>query len=195
MRFFSSETPFSADYDLDFDLDYPGTGQWPVPSFAYDDDGSIVDDPVVSGSGPRVINVRAHGGLNWVGSFTSGDHGATGTYPTPSPHHLCVVTAGLALLVDVDEPSNGATIVQDDVQHVAWLAHPALLLLATSSSLFAVGAAGVAWTAKHVVHDDLTVTSTTSAMIWCTGTVLDYRPGELGIDPLTGQVRNGPHAS
>lgn len=124
--------------------------------------------------------------------FPAGGLGSlSGVFATPSPDALCIVVDGLAFLVRVDRPGDGAVIAHDQVEQVVAAPACGLLLLARPIDIVAVSAEGVAWKSPRLADDDLRVTGTDGSGIECTGGALNGEPVTLVVDPSTGRVTSG----
>jgi hypothetical protein len=105
---------FDPAYDAGVDPEFPGGGNWGSPVYGFGRDGELTE-PLESRWGPPVV-VQISADDPWVGFFSAGGlGGTTGVYACPSPDHLCVVADGLAYLVDVRRPDEGATLAHNQV--------------------------------------------------------------------------------
>jgi len=68
---------FRPDYQVEVDPEFPGDGDWHAPT---------TDQK------------------QWIGTFTAGSTASTGVLRPPDPRRLCCVVAGLAYVVNVDDP-------------------------------------------------------------------------------------------
>ncbi|GAA2841410.1 hypothetical protein [Crossiella cryophila] len=160
---------FEPAYAVEVEPEYPATGDWSCPVFAFDRDGRVIDEADRGFGMPRVIRVMPTDGAEWVGLFSSGLPGREdGVFAGPGPGQLCVVVNGLAQVVAVDEPAAGAVVVCELVNQVVPVAGAALLLLVTYTDLVAVGLRGVAWESARLALDGLRVESASAAGIRCT---------------------------
>ncbi|MGO1050049.1 hypothetical protein [Crossiella sp. CA198] len=160
---------FEPAYAVEVEPEYPATGEWSCPVFAFDRDGRVIDEAEWGFGMPRVIRVTPTEAAEWVGLFPAGLPGrADGVFAGPGAGQLCVVVNGHALVVRVDEPAAGAVIVCEPVNQVVPVVGAALLLLVTYTDLVAIGSDGVAWESARLALDGLRVVAASGAGIRCT---------------------------
>jgi hypothetical protein len=142
------ERPFAAGYTVEVVDDVPA--------------GADVVELVRSGPTPAfTIEVATEAGGWWAGVVLSGRppvaRALQGVWTTPSPATACVIAAGEAVLVDVDEPAEGAgrLVPGDPFTSVRAAADDGLLLLASPWTITAIGADGVRWTTARLAIDGL----------------------------------------
>lgn len=189
----SNEGAFAPAYVVEIDPEFPADGRWPCGVFAFDRDGAIAPEFVSRWGAPRVICVTPAASPEWIGMFPSGGLGGlSGIFATPAPERICVVVDGLAYLVRVTAPGEGAVVAHDTVEQVSSVANPALLLLVRGIDLVALGIDGISWRSARLAVDDLRVIGTEPEGIRCVG---DFLSGDLDVivvDPATGRVVSGP---
>lgn len=129
-----------------------------------------------------VLRVTAPGARPWDIAV-----GAPGWWRTPIPTAIAFISDWRGYVVDVvtrhilvEIP--GVTRIREDERH-------GLLLLATSTSLTAVGVDGIAWETDNLARDDLKVVRIDASEIVCTGVIDDVLPTRIVIDPLTGRAK------
>jgi hypothetical protein len=182
---------FSPEFRVNVDPEFPGDGDWGCAVFGFDRDGRLQESFDSRWGAPTVVEVMPVEGERWIGQFAAGGlGGVSGVYATPSPRQLCVVTDGLAYLVDVDRAHLGARVVHDQVGQIEAVVDPGLLLLVRFIDIVAVGPDGVAWRSLRLALDDLHVVSTTGGLIWCSLDNLGWSP-TIALDAATGEQRDG----
>jgi hypothetical protein len=160
---------FASAYEIQADPEFPPNGTWSCPLFAYDRDGCVQPEFVSRWGAPRIVHVQPATATEWVGMFPAGGLGGiSGVFATPSPERLCVLVDGVAYLVRVDAPGDGAVIAHDQIEQVFPASAPPLLLLVR----------GIDIVAPSGIH--------------CTGDLLAETRTSLVIDPMSGQVTAGP---
>lgn len=182
---------FEPAYEVTVDPEFPGSGSWSIPVFAYDSEGKLVDEFRSAWGTPRVVEVRPRDSDPWVGFFPSGGvGGASGTFATPDPSRFCVCVNGAAYTVDVRRPESGATVLRDIVQQVTSTEEPQLLVLAGFTDLAAIDSAGPAWESGRLGMDGLRVVSTSAGIIHI-GVLGDNMTEEfLDVDARTGILKD-----
>lgn len=184
---------FSAAFEAEPDPEFPADGDWRRPVYAFDRDGSLQAEFVSRWGPPRIVRVQPASSPEWIGMFPAGGlGGVSGVFATPSPDRLCVVADGLAYLVRVDSPADGAVIAHDQVGQVVASPEPAVLLLVRFIDIVALGADGVAWQSPRLAVDDLRVVEVSAAGILCMGDLLAGDPVSFVVDPESGLVTSGP---
>jgi hypothetical protein len=167
--------------------EFPGDGDWRCPFFAYEREGVVQVASGTTWGAPTVVEVSLADDSRWIGTFAAGGLGGTsGVFATPDPFGLCVVNDGLAYLVDVRYPENGAAPLHWQVEQVVEVREPSRLLLVRFIDMVALGSEGVAWRSPRLAVDDLRVVSTVDGMIECT---LDNLGGSetITLDAVTGE--------
>lgn len=174
-------------YEVEVNPEFPPDGEWRCPVFEFNHDGGL-DGGFTSRWGATVVRVAAT--TEWVGLFpASGPGGVDDVFATPDPGRLCVVAEGLAYLVRVAAPAEGAVVAQVGVQQVVSV-EDRLLLLVSESDIVALGADGVAWRSPRLAWSGLSVVRAGAEAVHCTG----YRgeqPCEVVVDPATGGLVAG----
>ncbi|RHA37746.1 hypothetical protein [Cellulomonas rhizosphaerae] len=184
---------FSAAFEAEVDPEFPADGDWRRPVYAFDRDGDLQDEFVSRWGPPRIVRVQPAHSPEWIGMFAAGGLGVeSGVFATPAPERLCVVVDGLAYLVNVDSPADGAVIAHNQVHQVVASAETSLLLLVRFIDIVALGADGVAWQSPRLAVDDLRVVEVSAAGIHCTGDLLAGDPDSFVVDPESGLVISGP---
>jgi hypothetical protein len=149
---------FAAVYEVETQPEFPGNGDWGCPVYGYAAEGSVAADFESRWGAPTVLRVISASGAESILMFGAGGlGGASAVSACPNPDHLCVVVAGLAYLVDTDEPERGAVIIRSDTQEIVPLPDESLLLLPGFQDIAAVGVNGVAWRSPRLVLDRLAV--------------------------------------
>ncbi len=180
---------FEPIFDVEVGPEFPGDGQWREPVHGFDRDGAPAE-PFDSRWGPPLV-LRVDANPAWIGSFPAGGLGGiSGVFACPSPSDLCVVADGLAYLLDVRKPEQGATIARDQLTQVTPLKDPPLLVLTRCIDLVAIGPNGIQWRTSRLAVDELCVRSASSAAIVCTGYNLGGE-AEILVDPATGAPSGG----
>jgi hypothetical protein len=183
---------FAPAYTIEVDPEFPGTGDWGLPVVAFDRDGQIVEAFESRWGTPLIVRVNPHGGRSWIAMFPGGGGAfVRGLFGCPNPVDLCVVVDGEALLVNVEGPTQGATIAQLDVTQVVPIVGAALLLLVGYTDVAAIGSAGVAWQSRRLAMDDLRVVEANSESVTLQGWMGGSDPERLVIHPATGEVIEG----
>jgi hypothetical protein len=108
--------------------------------------------------------------------------GVRGVFAAPSPAALCAVVDGLAYLVDVEAPADGAIIAHDLVSQVVPVPRRDLLLLVRMIDIVAWGPEGVAWRSARLAVDDLRVERATAEAIVRSAWMLEDKTEEVTLD-------------
>jgi hypothetical protein len=106
---------------------------------------------------------------------------------------MLVVVEGLAYLVDVTAPDQGAALLREPVTQVVPVDEPPLLLLVDFSAITAIGVHGLAWQARRLCIDDLRVESPSEHEIVCSGSNLDGRDQDHPRSRNRRPNRRAPH--
>lgn len=114
-----------------------------------------------------------------------------GVFAAPSRAALCAVVDGLAYLVDVEAPGDGAVIAHDQVSQVVPVPARDLLLLVRMIDIVALGPEGIAWRSARLAVDDLRVEQATAEAIVCSAWMLEDQADEVTLDPSTGDILEG----
>jgi hypothetical protein len=185
--------PFSPDFAVQTDPEFPADGDWSCAVIPFDRDGQVTQEFVSRWGAPRVLRVQPVGSPEWVGMFPAGGLGGlSGVFATPSPERICVIVDGKAYLVRVNAPGEGAVIVQNTVEQVVTLEDPALLLLVRGIDIVALGLGGMAWRSPRLAADGLRVVGADARGIWCVGDLLSEGQDSVVVDRATGLVASGP---
>lgn len=186
---------FEPNYTVEVDPPFPPDGTWDSPIVEFDTDGRAHARAVFDVRRALIARVEPAQRTTWLGVFANGGLGQVDeTFACPGPGQLCVVAEGMAYLVNVDTPIDGAVIAQAQVQHVAADAEHQLLLLASDIDLVAVGVNGLAWRSPRLALDGLSTAGADSEGIHCHAWLGDHdgTTEPITIDPHTGQVAAGP---
>jgi hypothetical protein len=160
---------FDPGFVVELEPEFPGNGDWRVPTFGYDRMGNVVEAFESRWGTPLVLTVKPDEAADWVGMFAAGGLGElTGVFACPGANDMCVVAAGEAYLVDVTRPANGAVMAQNTVCQVLRVARMSLLLLVRPWDIVAVGPAGITWRTQRLAVDDLRVEQADETSIVCT---------------------------
>jgi hypothetical protein len=180
---------FAPSYALEFEPEFPPDGVWTEPVHAFGRDGSHSTTVVARWGAPSIIQVTPRSGESWIGMFESGglSEGVSEAHACPDPSRFCVISGGLAYLVNADVPMDDAVPLLTPVMQVAGIDDPALLLLVTYSELVALGRDGVAWTSGRIALDGLRVESIVGAQITCLADNLEGGEDRLVLDASSGQ--------
>jgi hypothetical protein len=182
---------FSPAYRVKVDPEFPGDGDWRLPVFGFDRDGRVVRKFESRWGVPLIVRVTATQ-AGWVGMFAAGGLGGVrGVFAAPSRAVLCAVVDGLAYLVDVEAPANGAVIAHDQVRQVVPVPGRDLLLLVRMIDIVALGPEGIAWRSTRLAVDDLRVVQATADAIVCSAWMLEDKAEELTLNPSTGAILEG----
>lgn len=172
--------------------EYPGNGRWRHQLFCFDRSGALAPDPVTRWGAALTVEVHPADSPAWVGSFASGGLGGISALSAgPSPTQLVVVVDGLAYLVDVESPTGGASIADDQVTQIVPVGTD-LLLLVRFIDIVAIGPKGLAWLSARLAVDDLRVEHSSTDRIVCSCELLDDGRAEIVLDPRTGAQIAGP---
>ncbi len=180
---------FTPAFDVELDPEYPGDGDWGIPTIGIDPGGGLCEPFESRWGPPLVVRVDTPDG-SWAASFAAGGLGsATGTYACPSPTHLLVVSGSSAYLVDVPHAQRGATVLHSQVTDVVRAGDR--LLVVGIVDIVGVGPQGVDWRTARLCLDGLRVIDTAGDCIRCTGEFFgDVH--DLAVDATTGQRTEGP---
>jgi hypothetical protein len=178
---------FSPGYACEVDPEFPGTGDWGDPHHGFQRDGRATG-PFRSRWGvPLVVRFTPVATGRWVGSFEAGGtRELTGVFACPAPTAALVVCGGQPYLVDVAEPTRSAPLSLPPVAQVARVLDAELIVLATISSLAAVGGSGLLWHGERLYWSDLRVHEATPHGIRCAGYSFGGEVQEFTVDPHTG---------
>lgn len=183
---------FEPAYHVSIEPEFPGDGDWGCPVISYGRDGEPLAEFESRWGTPTVVEVTPAGGDPWVGMFAAdGLGGVCGVFACPSPEQLCVATDGLAYLVNVKRPTDGAEIVHDQVGQIVAVERLPLLLLVRFIDIVALGPDGIAWKTPRLAVDDLRVQRATADGIECTCDNLEGSTSTLTLDPRTGEQTSG----
>jgi hypothetical protein len=145
----------------------------------------------LGGGVPLIVRVTATQ-AGWVGMFAAGGLGGVrGVFAAPSRAVLCAVVDGLAYLVVVEAPADGAVIAHDQVSQVVPVPGRDLLLLVRMIDIVALGPKGIAWRSARLAVDDLRVEQATAEAIVCSAWMLEDQAEEVTLDPSTGDILEG----
>lgn len=186
---------FGPNYTVEVDPPFPPDGTWDCPIIEFDTDGRAYPSTIFDVRTALIARIEPAERPAWLGVFANGGIGRVDeTFACPGPGQLCVVSEGIAYLVSVDSPTNGAVIVQDGVNHVSADTEHQLLLLANDLDLVAVGATGPAWQSRGLALDGLSIAGADADGIHCHAWLgyHDRTTHRVTVDPRTGQVTTGP---
>ena len=176
---------------IEVDPEFPGDGDWNAPAYFFDRERIVSELFGDSRWGsPLVIRVTTDE-KRWIGTFTAGIGGVSCVVATPDPRRLCCVVAGLAYLVNVDEPGAGAELAHEQTVGVTRATGTNTLLLIGFVDITALGERGIEWRSERLVLDDLTVLHASADGIICTGTIPGEGAPRIALDPSTGRVVQG----
>ena len=185
------EFHFSTGFDVIVNPDFPGNGDWGCPTIGFDRDGLVQEQFQSPWGPPTVLEVVLEGGGRWVGQFAAGGlGGVSGVFGSPGSRQLCVVVDGLAYVIDVDAPHQGAVVVHDQVSQVEAVERPDLLLLVSFIDIVAVGRDLVEWRSVRLAVADLRVVRISDGVVTCS---LDNLGGTstITVDAASGEQLNG----
>lgn len=140
---------------------------------------------------PLVIRVTTDQ-KQWIGTFIAGIGGVQGAFATPDPRRLCCVVAGLAYVVNVDDPGAGAQLAHWQTVNLTPVTGMSTLLLIGYQDVTALGLGGIEWRSEQLVLDDLTTLHASSDGIILTGTILGEDAPRIALNPSTGHLIGGP---
>ena len=186
---------FSPAYECAIDPEFPGAGEWGLPTVAFSHDGTRVDDFRSRWGTPMIVKVRPHSGPPWVGFFEAGRVGSLdGAFATPDPYELCVVAKGRAYVVNVEDPSTCWVPLLDPIRQVAPGAD--ILVLADFIRLAAVNGFGMRWQSERLCLDWLKILDVVGREIRCEGAFMDASDPEVVdatfvVDATTGKRISG----
>lgn len=182
---------FAQNYGCEVDPEFPGNGDWGVPTHSFWVDGPRQEPFRSAWGAPLVLRIQRADGTSWVGSVESGGIGGiTGVFGCPDPDAICLVLGGQAFLVDTRCPARYRSL-PSGVTEVRRSPALELLLLATPVDLTAIGKDGLSWTTARLCLDELRLLSASSEGIVCAGSFLD-RDEQLVVSPQDGQLLAGP---
>jgi hypothetical protein len=182
---------FVPSYTCEPDPELPGTGEWGCPTYGFQRTG-LAEGPFRSRWGtPLIARFTLASGQTWVGSFEAGGMGGTdGIYACPDPSAALVVCDGQGYYIPVTAPARCTVISLDPITQVRPAGGTAVLL-ASFSTLAAIGRDGLTWDSERVCLDDLQITAADADDIDCTGS-FPASTQRLTIDTRTGQIKAGP---
>ena len=134
-----------------------------------------------------VVRVNA-GGSEWVGNFEGDDGGTFIACATPSPNHICVVSAGQAFVVNVNNPNDFEIVPISPVRQVLPMTDLQMLLLADDARIASYGPSGRLWRTGVLGSDELRINREGNLL---TGEVWDAALGrvrQFRIDPASGEI-------
>ena len=183
---------FRPEYQVEVDPEFPGDGDWHAPTYFFDRENTVSESSGDSRWGaPLVIRVTTDQ-KQWIGTFTAGIDGVNSVVATPDPRRLCCVVAGLAYVVNVDDPGAGAQLAHWQTVNLTPVSGTNTLLLIGFVDLAALGEGGIEWRSERLVLDDLTVLQASSDGIICTGTIPGEDAPRIALNPSTGHLMGGP---
>jgi len=178
---------FVSSYDVEVDPEFPVAGLWAHTVHAFNRDGDLVDKFASNWGAPRALVVHPSDSESWVGLFAhSGLDGVSGVFAMPGSSSLCVSIGGLALVLNVDQPEDGALVASASAQQVVASAVPALLLVSTFTELTAFDGNGIAWRSPRLALYDLRILAIDGMTIRCTGTGDSGSSALIEVNTLTG---------
>lgn len=168
--------------------EFPASGRWTQPVYAYARDGTLASGPNERWGAPFVILVDPGVEPPWVGMFSAGGLGGIrSAFATPRQSDLCVVVDGLAYVVDVHSPGSAASVIADQVRQVETCRMPPRLFLATWTGITALGPAGLAWREPRLGLDGLRIHAT-SPYLKCEVEDLGGSVHQVELDPESGRM-------
>jgi hypothetical protein len=190
---------FGAAFDIEIDPEFPGTGRWSLPSFAFRRDGNGVTGVGVEGfrstwGRPLVARVRPHDSSEWVGFFEAGGVGGvkTAVIGTPNPHIVCIVNDGAGYLVDIERPETHRVLDVMPVRGSRALPELQLLLLWDWTSAAAIGIEGLVWESDRLCLDDFEGVGVDEIGLVCRGAFMPAEIEEFHVDLTTGRPVDRP---
>jgi hypothetical protein len=186
-----SSLGFAPSYVCEPDPELPGDGNWDCPAYGFHRDGPA-RGPFRSRWGtPLIARFTLADGQMWVGSFEAGGTGGIdGIYACPDPSAALIVCDGQGYYTQVTAPTYCTVISLTPITQVC-PAGGTVMVLASFSSLAAIGQHGLAWVSERLSLDDLRITGTGADSIDCDGSFLDSTQ-RFTVDTHTGQVKTGP---
>ena len=110
--------------------------------------------------------------------------GAPNWWRAPNPSAIAFISDWRGYVVDV--VTHEVLVEIPGVTRIRPDQRDGLLLLATNTSLTAVGIDGIAWQTDDIARGDIKVVRIDKRGIVCSGVVDDVLPAQFVIDPLTG---------
>jgi hypothetical protein len=148
-----------------------------------------------SGPGGLIFEVDPGNSDSWVGfarpTSIGSRNAVTGLFSTPDPGRLCVITQGVAYLVDVASRRFVLLSLSDPVIFVTSLTDVGLLLLATPWRVLAIGRDGPAWRTERLAIDGLRLDETDGPRLVGVADPDSPEPRDFVIDLLNGSHRGG----
>ncbi|MDA8322945.1 MAG: hypothetical protein M0030_24495 [Actinomycetota bacterium] len=159
---------FAPAYSCEIDPELPGAGDWGHPVHHFYRDGRSTSEAFRSRWGtPLIARFTPPVGDTWIGMFEAGGLGGIdGAFACPDPLAALVICDGQAYLVDVQAPDDATTIHLAPITQ-ACSAGPDLIILASFSSLTAIGTSGVIWESHRLGLDNLRIVRASPDGIEC----------------------------
>jgi hypothetical protein len=98
------------------------------------------------------------------------DGGLSGFYGCPSENYLCVAAEGLAYVLDVTAPSEGAAVCGYEVRQILGIPQTGVILLVSPTDILAIADhGGVAWGSDRFDLANFSVEEIRGDVITCRG--------------------------
>jgi hypothetical protein len=154
-----------------------------------------------SGKDGFLLRFSPAAGAEWLGCFAFGFHPSSqytsGIFATPNPSYACVVSSGVAYLVNAANPEDCSQIEPRPVREVRVVIPQGLLALADFTSIWAIGREGPTWKSKRLCWDDLRIVEIKDGILRGVGSdpTDAFNPeSEFVLDLKTGRVlRSATH--
>jgi hypothetical protein len=165
---------FSPAFQVEPDPEEPWDGGWACPVYGWDRHGRLAPD-FVMGLRSSVVRVIPDRGSEWIGMFVGGaDGGLSGFYGCPSQDYLCVAAEGLAYVLDVTAPSEGAAVCGYEVRQIVGVPQTGVILLVSPTDILAIAKhGGVAWRSDPFALANFSVEEVRGDVITCRGDGID----------------------
>jgi hypothetical protein len=157
---------FPHSYEVEPVREWPGTGRFTVP---------VINFPPLEGRaehGGLWLRVKTKTGKSWIGVFAFGYNSPPAfsrVVSSPDPDCLCVVSAGAAYIINVEEHDAWERIPIIPVLDVRALPEQKLLVFADFIRLAAYRNNKFTWRSPRVCWDDLKITNVSEDIIEGTG--------------------------
>lgn len=139
-------------------------------------EGSHFYFPTASSSGGRdgiLVKVNPPDGHRWLGTFAFGfetPQAVSGIFSCPARDNLCVVSSGTGYIVDTTNPKHWIQVTSQPITDVRLILNLGLLVFVDFTSITTYDARGLAWQAKDISWDGVTMVAVTSlnieALVW-----------------------------
>ncbi len=174
---------FPHSYDVQELRELPGSGGIDAPLFYIPEPKSRTEHDGLW------LKIRSSDSHTWIGIFAFGSSSSalSRVLSTPDAEVLCVVSGGAAYVVRSGEPKAWQRVRDRPIIDVRVLPDHQMLLLASFTTLTALGKAGVIWESPSLCGDDLKIVRVTPDAVEGIG----YDPAKSGETNFAVDINTG----